>query len=68
LTNEEQFNRINHNFSFIYGELALKRTRRAERMARKKKAKNPQVEDYRHEDAKRKNIPPAGLVARGRTP
>ncbi len=27
-------------------------------MARKKKGKNPQVEDYRHEDAKRKNIPP----------
>ena len=25
-------------------------------MARKKKGKNPQVEDYRHEDAKRKNI------------
>ena len=37
-------------------------------MARKKKAKNPQVEDYRHGDAKRKNIPPAGLAARGRTP
>ncbi|MCK4487990.1 MAG: hypothetical protein KAU38_14685, partial [Desulfobacterales bacterium] len=37
-------------------------------MARKKKGKNPQVEDYRHEDAKRKNIPPAGLAARGRTP
>ena len=37
-------------------------------MARKKKAKNPKVEDYRHEDAKRKNIPPAGLAARGRTP
>jgi len=25
-------------------------------MARKKKAKEPKVEDYRHEDAKRKNI------------
>jgi len=37
-------------------------------MARKKKAKEPKVEDYRHEDAKRKNIPPAGLAARGRTP
>ncbi|MBW1699566.1 MAG: hypothetical protein JRH18_10105 [Deltaproteobacteria bacterium] len=37
-------------------------------MARKKKAKNPQVEDYRHEEARRKNIPPAGLAARGRTP
>jgi len=37
-------------------------------MARKKQAKNPQVEDYRHEDAKRKNIPSAGLAARGRTP
>jgi len=37
-------------------------------MARKKKGKNPKVEDYRHEDAKRKNIPPAGLAARGRTP
>ncbi len=39
-------------------------------MARKKKAKNPRpkVEDYRHEDVKRKNIPPAGLAARGRTP
>ena len=35
-------------------------------MARKKKEKNPKVEDYRHEDAKRKNIPPAGLAARGR--
>ena len=34
-------------------------------MARKKKAKNPQAKDYRHEDAKRKNIPPAGLAARG---
>ena len=37
-------------------------------MARKKKAKEPKVEDYRHEDAKRKNIPPAGLAARGRIP
>ena len=37
-------------------------------MARKKKAKGQKVEDYRHEDAKRKNIPPAGLAARGRTP
>lgn len=37
-------------------------------MAQKKKAKEPKVEDYRHEDAKRKNIPPAGLAARGRTP
>ncbi len=37
-------------------------------MARKKKGKNPKVEDYRHGDAKRKNIPPAGLAARGRTP
>jgi len=36
-------------------------------MARKKKAKEPKVEDYRHEDAKRKNIPPAGLAARGQT-
>ena len=37
-------------------------------MARKKKAKNPRpkVEDYRHEDAKRKNLPTAGLAARGR--
>ena len=37
-------------------------------MARKKKVKNPQVEDYRHEDAKRKNIPPAGLAASGGIP
>lgn len=37
-------------------------------MARKKKGKEPKVEDYRHDDAKRKNIPPAGLAARGRTP
>ena len=37
-------------------------------MARKKKAKESKVEDYRHQDAKRKNIPPAGLAARGRTP
>jgi len=35
-------------------------------MARKKKGKNPKVEDYRHEDAKRKNISPARLVALGR--
>jgi len=35
-------------------------------MARKKKGKNPKVEDYRHEDAKRKNITPAGLAACGR--
>ncbi|MBL7213045.1 MAG: hypothetical protein ISS61_11775 [Desulfobacteraceae bacterium] len=35
-------------------------------MARKKKAKEPKVEDYRHDDAKRKNILPAGLAARGR--
>ena len=37
-------------------------------MARKKKAKEQKVEDYRHEGAKRKNIPPAGLAARGRIP
>jgi len=37
-------------------------------MARKKKGNQAKVEDYRHEDAKRKNIPPAGLAARGRTP
>jgi hypothetical protein len=37
-------------------------------MAQKKKAKEPKAEDYRHEDAKRKNIPPAGLAARGQTP
>lgn len=37
-------------------------------MARKKKAKEQKVEDYRHEDAKLKNIPSAGLTARGRTP
>jgi len=39
-------------------------------MAQKKKVKNPRskVEDYRHKDAKRRNIPPAGLAARGRTP
>ena len=38
-------------------------------MAQKKKAKEPKVEDYRHEDAKRKNIPPAvtGLAARSQT-
>ena len=37
-------------------------------MARKKKAKEPKVEDYRNEDAKRKNIPPAGLATRSRIP
>jgi len=37
-------------------------------MARKKKAKEPKVEDYRHEDAKRKNILPAGLTTRSRIP
>ena len=37
-------------------------------MTRKKKAEEQKVEDYRHDDAKRKNIPPAGLAARGRTP
>ena len=37
-------------------------------MARKKKAKEPKVEDYRHEDAKRKNTPVARLAACGRTP
>ena len=37
-------------------------------MARKKKGKNPKVEDYRNEDATRLNIPPAGMAARGRTP
>ena len=37
-------------------------------MARKKKANEAKVEDYRQGDAKRKNIPPAGLAARGRTP
>ena len=31
-------------------------------MARKKKAKEQRVEDYRHEDMKRNNIPPAGSV------
>ncbi|MBC8473119.1 MAG: hypothetical protein H8D56_26980 [Planctomycetes bacterium] len=36
-------------------------------MARKKKTKNTEVEDHRHEDAKRKNIPPAGLAARSQT-
>ena len=35
-------------------------------MARKKKAKEPKAEDYRHEGAKRKNIPSAGLAALGR--
>ena len=34
----------------------------------KKKGKNPQVDDYRNQDAKRKNIPSAGLAARGQTP
>jgi adenine-specific DNA-methyltransferase len=36
-------------------------------MARKKARNNtePNVLDYRHEDAKRKNIPPAGLAAQG---
>ena len=37
-------------------------------MARKKKAIEPKVEEYRHEDAKRKNIPPAGLAACCHTP
>ena len=37
-------------------------------MARKKEAKEQRVEDYRHEDAKRKNIPSAGLAARVQTP
>jgi hypothetical protein len=37
-------------------------------MARKKKAKEQRVEDYRHEDAKRKNIPSAGLAVRGHAP
>ena len=36
-------------------------------MARKKKGNEAKVEDYRHEDAKRKNIPPAGLAARSQT-
>lgn len=36
-------------------------------MVRKKQAKNPQVEDYRHEDAKCENIPPAGFVAQSLT-
>ena len=31
-------------------------------------ANNPQVKDYWHEDAKRKNIPPAGLAVRGHAP
>jgi hypothetical protein len=34
----------------------------------KKKGKNPQVEDYRNQDAKRKNIPSAGLALRGHAP
>ena len=37
-------------------------------MTRNKKAKNPQVEDIRYEDAKRKNIPPAGLATHDLTP
>jgi len=37
-------------------------------MARKKKAKNPQVMDYQHEDAKRKDTPSAGLAVRGHAP
>jgi len=37
-------------------------------MARKKKGKYPQVKDYRHEDAKRENIPPAGSVVRSGIP
>jgi hypothetical protein len=37
-------------------------------MARKKKAKEQRVEDYRHEDAKRKSIPPTGLATRSRIP
>ena len=36
-------------------------------MARKKKAEKALVEDYWNENAKRKNIPPAGLAARGQT-
>jgi adenine-specific DNA-methyltransferase len=37
-------------------------------MARKKSKSSPDqtVMDYRHEDAKRKNIPPAGLAAQGK--
>jgi hypothetical protein len=36
-------------------------------MARKKSktTTEPNVLDYRHDDAKRKNIPPAGLAAPG---
>ena len=39
-------------------------------MARSKKnaAAGKNVSDYRHEDAKRKNNPPAGLAAHGRVP
>lgn len=37
-------------------------------MARKKKAKELKVEDYRHDDAKGKNIPSAGLATRSRIP
>lgn len=35
---------------------------------KKKRIKKSEVRDYRHEDAKRKNISPAGLAAHGRTP
>ena len=39
-------------------------------MARKKGKSNPEqtVIEYRHEEAKRKNIPPAGLAAQGKSP
>ena len=37
-------------------------------MARKKKGNEAKVEDYRHGDAKRKNIPPVGLAACCHTP
>jgi hypothetical protein len=39
-------------------------------MARKKGKSSPDqtVMDYRHGDAKRKNIPPAGLAAQGNLP
>jgi len=36
-------------------------------MVQKKKANERKVEDYRHGDSKRKNIPPAGLAARSQT-
>jgi hypothetical protein len=36
-------------------------------MAQKKKAKELKVEDYRHEDAKRKNISSVELADHGRT-